>query len=127
MEHRGGRDSMRDNDRENRSGTCPGKGERSMRKTGRSEGDRIVYGRLLIIIAAFLLLCAGAALQARAANLTGLTVVGVERVYDPALCPSGVAPCSIETPVTDHRSLVEEDRTYHVGFEGDGDTTVHPT
>src|SRR4030065_1672868 len=96
MEHRGGRDSMRDNDRENRSGTCPGKGERSMRKTGRSEGDRIVYGRLLIIIAAVLLLCAGAALQARAANLTGLTVVD-----------------GAGNAVTDYRRLGEGGRDHH--------------
>ena len=37
---------------------------------------------------------------AGAANLDGLTVIGVQRVTDPAdagLCPGGVVPCSIES------------------------------
>jgi hypothetical protein len=48
-----------------------------------------------------------------AANLSGLTVIGV-------------APDGTETPVTDYRWLVEKDLTYHVGFDASGNPVSVP-
>ncbi|MBS1212944.1 MAG: hypothetical protein H6R26_1561 [Proteobacteria bacterium] len=65
-------------------------------------------GYLLILS---LLLIFGASTTALAANLTGLTVIGVNRNADGT---------TTEVPVAAYRWLVEEDLTYHVGFDAKG-------
>ena len=60
--------------------------------------------RLFAIAAALML---GATTVTLAANLAGLTVMGV-------------APDGTETPLTEYRWLVEDNQTYHVPVEADG-------
>ena len=64
-----------------------------------------------------LVLLLGAATTALATNLAGLTVTGVNR---------GAGGTTTEVPVAAYRWLVEEDMTYHVGFDADGNPISIP-
>jgi hypothetical protein len=67
---------------------------------------------------------------ATATELPGLTVTGVQRVTDLIVCQAQIppvpAPCNVGVPVTAYRWLVEEDKTYHVAFDAQGNPISVP-
>ena len=72
-----------------------------------SERRGVPNPRLTLLLGVLCLAVLAATPAIEAANLDGLTVIGV-------------APDGTETPVTDYRWLVEQDLTYHVGFDSSG-------
>ena len=82
----------------------------------RSLGRKAPAPRLFSIVAALIVAVAFVP-AALATTLPGLTVTGVNRA------PDGT---KTEVPVTAYRWIVEEDLTYHVGFDSNGDPIAVP-